>query len=1154
MTKFGKTWFGAIWLHEQEEYYYSDIFPIGKSYANANKVFDLIFLDDTIEAKVNGNFKDYYNVSISFKQFSDEEKDIIIDKIKKNPSYLASILNNKFPKKLFDELEEDYVDIMKIIYNQNCNCSDFYSEPCKHIAALIYQVSVEFDRNPLKLLELQGLNLIKEFNIETNKDILTVNKFFREDENKYESKDFKLLDFSSIPNLENLIFSILDDKPIFYNKDFKKILNKFYRSFKRYANNFSLLNDEIYEEIMFNEGHAKSEDFHENFQNKWKNPNNWKKFEINFDDKFSIYVDVGDEKLFTVDEKFLISFLIEFYNYADINKYNDNIKFLYNMVGFVIEIIKKEAIIPQLFEFDGKLFIQWMPVLFNSKINDIMNILAEMIPEDMVLYNRNKLSKKQEVIALSSILIKGMLYSYVQHGITKELSKNFNNPVFDIFVGGEEEFKSNFKGNEILIKEWLLNLYFEYKKYDIYFEFENKDEFITLDLKANEKRVYDILKNKEKETNNILHDVYLIEKYLPRISELIRTGELIKFDLDGFIEFLENLEPIFEIMGISILLPKSIQKYTNPQIILNPSKKAITKNYISRETLYNFNWEIAIGENKISAKEFEKIVKSSEKIVKIANNYIILNQKETAAFVKKLNRLQNLNEFELMQTILTGELDDFDVNIDDKLKKMFDDMIKFEEIPVPSNITTDLRDYQKLGFSWLVQNIKNGFGSILADDMGLGKTIQTLASIQYFKQEGMLNDRKILIVMPNGLLLNWMREIEKFTPDIKAAIYHGTNREIPKEDFDVLLTSYGILRSDKDKLNEKNWFLLVIDEAQNIKNPGTKQTKAVKEINADNKIALSGTPIENRLSEYWSIFDFTNPHYLPSFKKFTDDYIKPIELLRDSDVLNRFKTITAPFVLRRVKTDKNIIDDLPDKIVNDVYCDLTPKQAAIYQETLDSLMNDIYEEEGTNRKGIILKLINSLKQICNHPAQFLKSKNFKSNQSGKMEVLLSILDNILANDEKVIIFTQYVQMGEIIKKLVEKAFNVSIEFLHGGLNKEEKDKVIQNFQDKNNCKILLTSLKTGGTGLNLTVAQNVIHYDLWWNPAVEDQATDRVYRIGQKNKVIVYRLITSGTFEEKIDYMLKEKKKLVDLTVSNNQTFITEMDDNQLANLLKLRN
>jgi len=503
-----------------------------------------------------------------------------------------------------------------------------------------------------------------------------------------------------------------------------------------------------------------------------------------------------------------------------------------------------------------------------------------------------------------------------------------------------------------------------------------------------------------------------------------------------------------------------------------------------------------------------------------------------------------------------------DLESQDLVKKHLNakDFAKFKKLiskttlyNVPESLTGELRPYQKIGYSWLVQNIRYGFGSILADDMGLGKTIQVLSAILYYKEKNLLEDRTVLIIVPPTLISNWENEIKKFTPDLTYFIYHGSNRSYPLENYDIILTSYGVVRLDLDMFLDERWFLCVIDEAQNIKNPNTEQTKAIKSVNARSKVALTGTPIENKLMDYWSIFDFTNKGYLSTKDDFKKQFVMPIEKLEDEETLHELKTIAKPFVMRRLKTDDDIKNELPEKFINDIYCTLSKKQIKLYNAILEEIFFDIENSKGIQRKGIILKILTALKQTCNHPAQFLAIKNPKISESGKMELLVNILENILANDEKVIIFTQYVEMGKLIQELISKKFKQEVLFLHGSQTLKEKTRIIDTFQEDDDYKIFVATLKTGGTGLNLTAAQNVIHYDLWWNPAVENQATDRVHRIGQEKDVMVYRFITKGTLEETIDAISKHKIDLASKSISNDETFLTEMTNEELKEVLKLR-
>ncbi|MEM6803825.1 MAG: DEAD/DEAH box helicase [Bacteroidota bacterium] len=656
---------------------------------------------------------------------------------------------------------------------------------------------------------------------------------------------------------------------------------------------------------------------------------------------------------------------------------------------------------------------------------------------------------------------------------------------------------------------------------------------------------------------SLLRDLVILVEHFPKLSVIINSQgrESLCFDSEEFVEVLFDMLPVMRLFGINVLLPKALKKLLRPQIslALESEGKVASFSLLGLEKLMNFSWKVAIGEQMLSRKEFLSMLNKYAGIVRLQDQYVYFDENEIQSLLNKLEDPPNLSGHEALQVALTETYEGAKVSLDANTRKLIEKLMKGDRIEPPKGLKATFRPYQLRGYNWLYKNSRIGFGSLIADDMGLGKTLQVIATLLKLKEDGDLGERKAIVVVPTTLLSNWKKEIERFAPDLLAYVYHGPNRDFsPIQDADVLITTYGVLRSEGSKLQKLDWLVLVIDEAQNIKNPGTAQTKAVKKIQAPLRIAMSGTPVENRLSEYWSIFDFANQGYLGKLRPFLKNYAKPIEVDRNQEKLENFKKITAPFILRRLKSDKSIIKDLPEKIEQDQFCSLTAEQAALYQNVLDTSLEMLENSEGINRQGLVLKLITALKQVCNHPKQFLKKGESDPQLSGKSLRLLTLVREILDAGEKGLIFTQYKQMGDIIKDIFKEKYGLHVPFLHGGVSRQHRDEMVENFQNLSSVPFMLLSLKAGGTGLNLTAANHVIHYDLWWNPAVEAQATDRAYRIGQEKNVQVHRFITQASFEEKIDLMLKQKKDLANLTVSTGEKWVGDLSNEELVKLVSL--
>lgn len=654
-------------------------------------------------------------------------------------------------------------------------------------------------------------------------------------------------------------------------------------------------------------------------------------------------------------------------------------------------------------------------------------------------------------------------------------------------------------------------------------------------------------------------------KYYPELENL--------FDEDNDLQLKLNVNEVYKVMantayylnkaGIELVLPDDFGNIVVPRASINARVKAgreaelqellnFGANSMNLHSMFEFDYKIAIGDEKISVEEFENLVKNSKGLVAYKNMYILVEEAEAKALIDKVKNpsTENLTRAELLHAALSGNIKDYEFDYDTAFANILKDLTKIQEVTVPKTLKGSLRPYQENGLRWLYTNTVKGFGTCIADDMGLGKTIQVISLILKLKEENRIKGQS-LVVCPTTLLGNWVKELHGFAPSLNVSVYHGPDRKLD-EKADIIITTFAVLRIDIEEIKKKSWGLLVIDEAQNIKNPDTSQTLAVKSLKAEFKIAMTGTPVENRLTELWSIFDFINKGYLGSLREFQKRYAVPIEKFKQTNRAEKLKLSISPFVLRRLKTDKSVISDLPEKVVLDEYCYLSKTQAALYESTLNSIMGQIAEAQGINRRGMIFKLITALKQICNHPFQYKKSGEMTKDVSGKCDKFISVLDGILQNKEKSVVFTQYKEMGKILVPIVQNELSTTPLFFHGSLNTAQREAMLKQFQEDDESRIMILSLKAGGTGLNLTNATNVIHYDLWWNPAVEDQATDRTYRIGQKNNVMVHRLITLGTFEEKIDEMIKKKKELVNMAVFEGEKTITDLTDEEIYNIFTL--
>ncbi|BAZ28470.1 SNF2 helicase homolog [Cylindrospermum sp. NIES-4074] len=638
-------------------------------------------------------------------------------------------------------------------------------------------------------------------------------------------------------------------------------------------------------------------------------------------------------------------------------------------------------------------------------------------------------------------------------------------------------------------------------------------------------------------------------------------------------EFIKSIAWRFEDSGLGVILPPSLanrEGWANRLgLKINAETPKQKQGRLGLQSLLNFQWQLAIGGQTISKAEFDRLVKLNSPLVEIKGEWVELRPQDIktaqAFFASRKDQMSLSLEDALRisngDTQVIEKLPVVSFEASGALQELMGALTNnqaIEPLPTPASFQGQLRPYQERGAAWLAFLERWGLGACLADDMGLGKTIEFIAFLLHLKEQDVL-EKPTLLVCPTSVLSNWEREVKKFAPTLKVLQYHGDKRPKGKafvetvKKYDLVITSYSLLHRDIKSLQAVSWQIIVLDEAQNVKNPDAKQSQAVRQLETTFRIALTGTPVENRLQELWSILDFLNPGYLGNRQFFQRRFAMPIEKYGDVASLNQLRSLVQPFILRRLKTDREIIQDLPEKQEMTVFCGLSNEQATLYQKLVEESLTEIDFAEGLQRRGMILALLVKLKQICNHPAQYLKAATLDSHHSAKLQRLEEMLDVALAEGDRALIFTQFAEWGKLLKPHLEKQLGREILFFYGSTSKKQREEMIDRFQhDPQGPPIMILSLKAGGVGLNLTRANHVFHFDRWWNPAVENQATDRVFRIGQTRNVQVHKFVCTGTLEEKIHDMIESKKQLAEQVVGTGEDWLTELDTDQLRNLLLL--
>jgi SNF2 family DNA or RNA helicase len=642
-------------------------------------------------------------------------------------------------------------------------------------------------------------------------------------------------------------------------------------------------------------------------------------------------------------------------------------------------------------------------------------------------------------------------------------------------------------------------------------------------------------------------------------------------DADGAYHFLDSAAPALDEAGFGVLLPS----WWNRRRKLGLTMSAQTRvdgvvekpGKFGKDQLMDFRWQLAVGDDTLTEDEIAALAQTKAPLIRLRGQWVAVDRDQLRRGLEFLaaNKAGQRTAGEILR-LAAAHPEDSDtplpvtgIHADGWMGQLLDGSVmqNVRSVPVPDDFQATLRPYQERGLSWLAFLSSLGLGACLADDMGLGKTVQLLALEAVHRAENP-GAAPTLLLCPMSLVGNWQREAAKFTPGLRVYAHHGRERLRDEQlagqlaRADLMVTTYATATRDIDELVGYEWRRVVLDEAQAVKNSLSQAARAVRRLTAGQRIALTGTPVENRLAELWSIMDFVNPGMLGTAQKFRTRYAIPVERHGLAEAAEHLRAITRPYVLRRLKTDPDIISDLPEKIEIKQYCQLTTEQASLYQSVVDDMLEKIESTEGIERRGNVLAAMAKLKQVCNHPALLLHDRSAVGARSGKVIRLEEILEEILAEGDKALCFTQFTEFAEMLLPHLSARFGTDIAYLHGGTSKKRRDEMVTRFQSGDGPPLFLLSLRAGGTGLNLTAANHVIHLDRWWNPAVENQATDRAFRIGQQRNVQVRKFICTGTLEEKIDEMIEEKKALADLVISDGEGWLTELSTADLRSVFAL--
>ena len=1170
-TTFGRTWWGEQWLGALHRIDHTNRLPRGRRYANNGSVQALTVDEGEVSARVKGSRRQPYRIRLRVPALKARQARQLIDAIADDPALLAGLLNRQLDPAVLERAQEAGIPVFPGSWRElemQCSCPD-EAVPCKHLAAAIYLLSREIDADPFLVFQLRGVDLIAALHerghtiADGDPDGTPPGLFpalgataSGPDAAPPDPAALAEVDYSRLPERIDAIPDALpDEPPIGGLNSYRKLWRTQMRRVARQAQR---------ELAQAARQDARTED------------GPVADAALGPEDRPTLRLDAdGEPRIDGCTMASELADLIDLLAPLDGDQVTDlqpEVAALHSAYRAALHLAAAGAAVPWVLSISrGGTSVLWMPARLDPQVDTLLRALAAGSPESILRVEDPDLDAQLDRATRIRLLCGLLMDHWIREWSELSASAEADAVADLLFGGGCTRLSDPGQGGTAAsLHHWLRRLHLAESARTLVLRIDEPEaEAFRLSIEvaedpdgigaATHRPLADALAEADSGHAELLRTTAMLADAYPPLRGYLRDGGRIPLTLtlDELPELLFEVFPTLQLLGVRTLLPRSLERLGRPPsatMSLTASDSG-GDGHLDANDLFRFDWQVAVGDAVVDPETFEDLVADATGLVRFRGQYVYLDPQEVERLRRHLADPPRVDGAELTRIALSGEYGGTPVTLDDSARERIAALQQDIERPPPGFLDADLRPYQQRGFQWLYGNVRAGLGGVIADDMGLGKTVQVLALIAQLQEDGELAERPALVVAPTSLLSNWLREIEQFAPALSASTYHGPQRKPPGsgEAPDIVLTTYSVARTDAARLRRHSWRLLVVDEAHNLNNPKAAQTKAVKSIPAGARVAMSGTPVENRLTEYWSLMDFCNPGFLGTLKRFTREYATPIQTHGDQEAAARFRCVTAPFLLRRLKTDRTIITDLPEKIEQDQPCTLTAEQSALYESVVREGLEVIHGTSDTfHRQGLVLQMIQALKQICNHPRQYLKEGETGPEASGKMQRLLELLDPIHQRHEKAIVFTQFREAGELLQEAIGGATGRRPSFLHGGLSRRQRDGMIERFQSDRTDRVLVLSLKAAGTGLNLTAAAHVIHFDLWWNPAVESQATDRAYRIGQSQTVQVHRLLTQGTFEERINDMIRSKRTLTEMTVESGEQWIGNLDDAELSRVFSL--